>query len=308
MLSPERTLAAIDFGKNKAESILNLRKNALVRRSKAITDHQIKLGIVSAAVAAPAVQTTGYLLAIGDSWFDYPMHDIVKLLEDEHGYNIESTAKAGAPIEAMAYGQGQLYNLSRSLEKINSAGHSPKAVILSGGGNDIAGKEFGMLLNSALSAIGGWAPEIIESLIEERILDAYQVIIATVTQLCKPAVGGSKIPILVHGYDYPVPDGRGFLGGWLFLPGPWLEPGFKEKLFNDLQINIGLMRALIDKFNEMLQQLAAIPEFSNVHYVDLRGTLSNGVDYGDWWANELHPTKKGFEDVTDKFAAALQII
>jgi hypothetical protein len=43
-----------------------------------------------------------------------------------------------------------------------------------------------------------------------------------------------------------------------------------------------------------------------VRYIDLRGTLSNRlVDYQEWWANELHPTEKGFEAVTDRFAAEL---
>lgn len=49
-----------------------------------------------------------------------------------------------------------------------------------------------------------------------------------------------------------------------------------------------------------------------VHYVDLRGTLSNKLlDYKDWWANELHPTgglwgsKDGFGEIASKFAAVL---
>jgi hypothetical protein len=44
----------------------------------------------------------------------------------------------------------------------------------------------------------------------------------------------------------------------------------------------------------------------HVHYVDLCGTLSSKLaNYKDWWANELHPTEKGFEGVTKKFVAVL---
>ena len=40
-------------------------------------------------------------------------------------------------------------------------------------------------------------------------------------------------------------------------------------------------------------------------FVDLRGTLSIGADYRTWWDNELHPTRLGFERVTQRFADAL---
>ena len=63
-------------------------------------------------------------------------------------------------------------------------------------------------------------------------------------------------------------------------------------------------------FNAMLQTVAN--GFPNVHYVDLRGTLSNGANYKAWWANELHPTgdtlfgsKDGFLSVATKFEAVL---
>lgn len=53
----------------------------------------------------------------------------------------------------------------------------------------------------------------------------------------------------------------------------------------------------------MLQKLAKEPGFENVHYVDLRGTLSKGTDYKKYWANELHPTVGGIGGGKDGFAA-----
>jgi hypothetical protein len=116
------------------------------------------------------------------------------------------------------------------------------------------------------------------------------------------------VPILVHGYDYPVPDGRGFWGGWWILPGPWLQPGFREKRFNDLSTNIGLMRQIIDQFNGMLMELVSEPEFSHVHHIDLRNALSTNLandGYKARWDNELHPSEAGFADVAKKFADVL---
>jgi len=60
------------------------------------------------------------------------------------------------------------------------------------------------------------------------------------TEVCKKRLN-RRLAIL-HGYDYPVPDGRAFMGGWGFLPGPWLEPGFREKGFEQMPERIRLMK------------------------------------------------------------------
>ena len=263
----------------------------------------------AAGIAEPAasLETAGFLVAAGDSWFDYPFYDVLKLLEDNYGYNVESAAQRGDPIESMAYQGGQLDKLARCIEKVKAHGAVPKAVLLSGGGNDIAGNEFGMLLNNATSPIRGWNAEVVDGVINQRILKAYQSMLSSIASLCQKDLG-QVVPILVHGYDYPVPDGRGFWGGWPF-PGPWLQPGFREKLFADLAANIALMHDIIDRFNAMLAGLVADPAFANVHYVDLRNTLTvDPANYQDWWDNELHPTEQGVTAVTDKFSNALSLL
>ena len=48
--------------------------------------------------------------------------------------------------------------------------------------------------------------------------------------------------------------------------------------------------------------------FTNLHYLDLRNTLSNdltGGKYKQSWANELHPTNDGFDAVAAKFATLI---
>ncbi|HEV3512410.1 MAG TPA: hypothetical protein VGS05_11945 [Candidatus Sulfotelmatobacter sp.] len=303
--------AALEQGRRKANDILEQRKLALARRTAALQKNPKKLAlkIQAAAPGAPEAaltefQTAGFLAAAGDSWFDYPLHDVIKLLEDAHGYNIESTAHKGDAIEKMAYTGGQLEDFARKLEKIKARGAVPKAVLLSGGGDDVAGNEVGMLLNNAFSPIAGWDNDVVNGVLQERIFTAYTEMLMAITGLCQGTFG-KTVPILVHGYDYPVPDGRGFLGGWPF-PGPWLDPGFREKNFADLPTRIAMMQDMMDRFNVMVQSLPSQPALAHVHYINLRGTLSNRLaDYKDWWANELHPTEKGFEAVTDRFAAVL---
>lgn len=138
---------------------------------------------------------------------------------------------------------------------------------------------------------------------------AYITVISAVTRVCEEKLG-KAIPILIHGYDYPVPDGRGVLGGWGPLPGPWLEPGFKAKGYTgqtptEVKLRLKLLRTLMDQFNDMLAALPKVPGLAHLRYVDLRETLSQGSDYKEWWNDELHPTGKGFKAVAKKFHALI---
>jgi hypothetical protein len=287
MATEAAVAVAVEFGRKKAEDVLASR--------------------AAAPESATSLRTAGFLAAAGDSWFDYPFHDVLKILDDDYGYNIESTSHKGDPIEKMAYQGGQIDGFARKLEKIKAQGGVPKALLLSGGGDDIAGHEFGMLLNNAYSPTAGWDDRVLDGVINDRISGAYMSMLTSMTTACKKYFG-KELPILVHGYDYPVPDGQGFLGGWPF-PGPWLDPGFREKNFGDLAPRIPMMQVLIDRFNSMVAALPTYPQFNYVKYVDLRRTLSNKLaDYQTWWANELHPSDGGFHAVAKKFAAVLETL
>jgi lysophospholipase L1-like esterase len=305
---------AFEIGLANADEVILFRTKALRRRTRAIS-RRVAAMPVELATTAPMVVvipealsvtsgSSGVLIAEGDSWFDYPWTDILRLLEDEHGFDVESVAHAGDRVEQMAYSGGQLEEFSRQLEKLIRTGRIPKAILLSGGGNDIAGPEFGILLNHASSAIAGLNEQVVTGVIDERLRMAYITILAAVTQVCRNWLQ-QPLPILIHGYDYPIPDGRGFRGGWTFLPGPWLEPGFRDKGFDKLEERKALAKKLIDRFNKMLSELVALPQFSHVTYVNLRKTLSSAADYKQSWDNELHPTPKGFKLVTDRFVAVL---
>jgi lysophospholipase L1-like esterase len=274
---------ALEIGRAKAEEAVSFRKNA--RKAEA--------------------GSAGVLVAEGDSWFNYPWTDILRLLEDEHGYDVESVAHFGDTVEEMAYSGGQLERFSRLLEKQLRRDSVPKAILLSAGGNDLVGTDdFGILLDHAASPAPGINEQLVSGLIDQRVRLSYITVLSAITEICQEWVQ-HPLPILVHGYDYAVPDGRGFLGGWTIFPGPWLEPGFREKGFARMQVRKKMVRDLVDRFNTMLQRVVALPEFSHVTYIDLRKTLSTGGDYKQYWDNEMHPTAKGFRLVTDRFAEVL---
>lgn len=291
---------ALDAGEQLAEKILKRRKSAIARRKAAIKSSDISTDAKQASASVRAGKSVGILIAEGDSWFDYPFNDVLKGLEDDFGYDVESVAKAGDRVEDMAYSGSQLDDLVRRIEKVIRRGDTPKAILLSGGGNDIAGEiELGMLLNHANSSIAGLNDKVIDGVINDRLRFAYASILSAVTKVCTDMLG-SPVPIVLHGYDYPVPDGRGFAGGFWLLPGPWLEPGFRQKGYMAMPQRLALMKDLIDRFNTMLVSIAQ--EFSHVHYVDLRKTLQPN---DKWWANELHPNKKGFTAITSIFATKI---
>ena len=304
--------AAIRIGQQNLDEVLARRAAAQKTRAKALASHpraqDVRLQSGGAFGVAPSI-TAGFLVAAGDSWFDYPIHDVLKKLDEEHGYDIESAAHRGDPVEAMASENGQLDKLARCFEKVAARGGNPKAVLLSGGGDDIAGKEFGMLLNNRTLPIGGWNAQVVSGVLNQRITVAYQKMFWVATQMGMRYTG-KKLPILIHGYDYPVPDGRGFWGGWPF-PGPWLQPGFREKLFEDLNTTVTMMHQVMDQFNDTMIALTKFPELGDVRYVDLRGTLSNDLKsdkYKQWWANELHPTEDGFSAIANRFASTLSAL
>jgi hypothetical protein len=271
----------------------------------------------SALAVAADKPRLGLLIAEGDSWFDYPFCDVLEVLESQ-GYEIESVAHRGDNLEDMAHDPGQVERLVRAFEKVRGRGKKPRAILLSGGGNDIAGDEFKMLINHANSGLPALNATVADGIIQERLRAAMASLVGVVTRLSESHFG-ERARVVIHGYDHPVPDGRGWLGGGWFLPGPWLEPSFRRKgHFAEkpqqkafvLGANTTVLRDLIDRYNIMLSALVrdlAATGLSHVRYVDLRGTLSAALPsgYKADWGNELHPTKAGFAKVTAKIAAAL---
>jgi hypothetical protein len=246
------------------------------------------------------------LVAEGDSWFDYPPgFDVLNNLEN-FGYTVHSVANAGATIEQMAYGpdndqpvadffKRDPSQLAETLRYIQE--HEPAAVLFSGGGNDIAGNELLPLLNHKNTGGDPLRVDMVNALFNVSVKNGYRTFLSMVREVAKAQ--GRVIPVIGHGYDYAFPDGRGVVnvGGFHFL-GPWLAPSLNKKGYNEVEGRPIVMR-LIDAHNAMLQSLTA--EFPFFHRVDVRGTLPKKSD----WANELHPTNKGFRRVAEKFYAKL---
>jgi hypothetical protein len=170
----------------------------------------------------------GVLVAEGDSWFDYPLNDVLRILEDDHLYDVESVAHKGDRVEDMAYSKGQYEAFARRLEKLLRDGKMPKAVLLSGGGNDIAGDELAILLNHATSALPTLNEDVVRGVIDVRLRAAYASIISGVTAIASEYLG-APLPIITHGYAYQCRTAGVFLAAGGFCRARGSDPVSRKR-------------------------------------------------------------------------------
>lgn len=240
------------------------------------------------------------ILAIGDSWFWYPANNILQAVIDHPALrddyrNIQMLGYNGA-MASEYVGHGK-YAADFQRELRDDAVKYYMAVMISGGGNDavdyrLALKKDCTGLDKAADCL---APDGLDGLLRS-ISGAIGLMIHDIAW----AFGKQKrrADVFLHGYDYPVPDGRGF-GPGFNIAGPWLKPAMDDcKVTDDAALRLEICRLLIDAINDMLSNFDR-PDDS-IHYIDSRGVLRRDADYRQDWANELHPTYDGFAKVVDQ--------
>jgi Dyp-type peroxidase family len=283
----------------------------------------------TAAAARVPGQPRRELLAFGDSWFhnDYATSGSTDLrwVLANRGYDtsrFEKGAKAqrrlGEMHEEDPRSPGSFYGLVRRAVMEHAANPSiplPAAILLGGGGNDVVnGLVFGsscttVLRNSPLYEMlksHGSTPAVDPSVLGEFLDRMGKYLDAVVDRLVRATQG--KIPILVHAYDHPVPDGRPSHRALC----PSLQSWFSLRGYGkgNMDAAAAVMKGLIDAMNDRYAQVVGRRGTGdNVRFVRLAGTLGDQADFGDdhrkYWDNELHPTKRGFELLAEKFVAEI---
>lgn len=227
------------------------------------------------------------ILAIGDSWFWYPfpggsLASYLGPIVDSKEHVILAKGMNGA--EAFDYVEGKYKNTVKSSLKF--FGGSLSAVFISGGGNDFAGlNDLRPLLNLDCSAANSAAECFLSggggfTKFLERLEDHYRTLIGrvyTYTSLdCK---------IIMHNYDYAIPDGRSVFGDRGWLRPALVSAKVPPHLYQEC------IRYLIDEFHKMLTRISE-GDPKHLLVVDSRDTL-----LASDWANELHPTGNGFKKI-----------
>lgn len=267
---------------------------------------------ISGAALVPPVRT-GRVLGWGDSWLDYRLPVDIGSLGDL-GTDLRDCLEARKYVmpknfcywtkwtkaESMAAEPGLFCQfLTNELQL-----RTPRAILLSGGGNDSTYDT----MEALILPKGNGDPTILDpNALAAHIgrLRGYYVTMLAAIKAVFDRPGSRNLPVLVHGYDYPIPAGRDGIRKWLY--DPFKNKGYNCSVAADLQLATRGMRELIDAFNAMLSQLNA-PPYTFVVYVKLSGTIESRwpADPGKGWANDLHPIDEGFELLTAKLNNAIQ--
>jgi hypothetical protein len=143
---PKAMRAAVLHGKKQARATLERRSAGLERRLEGTG--------------------AGLIVAEGDSWFDYPFFDVLEEVEDEFDFDVESVAHKGDTLEEMAYDTSQLSKLGSKFQKLSQGGRKPRAILLSGGGHDIAVDESSIFLNHPDSGLNPLNDRVVAGVLE----------------------------------------------------------------------------------------------------------------------------------------------
>ncbi|HMN71560.1 MAG TPA: GDSL-type esterase/lipase family protein [Rhodoblastus sp.] len=253
--------------------------------------------------AAAASDGTTPILVIGDSWLsDTAPYPSLRGALAERGYVDvfdQDFASLGRFLRDMA-DSAALDQIARFFDNIGPGEASPACIVLGGGGNDVCQPVSNIPLTALYRMTLDHGGQSGETLIEEQVAkfidDELHGYLATVVEKLQQM---TDIPILIHAYDHPIPNGSGF-----WLGGPWLKPIFDYRHMSDLATNTSVMKALIDRLNGAAARVAAA-NAQKVTHVNLTGTLAKDAGL---WSNELHPTRDGYALLADRMATALQAL
>ena len=217
------------------------------------------------------------LLAEGDSWFLYPilLKDIVDNLSND--YAVYSVAAAGDTLENMLRGTAELE------AKIKE--HQFNGMLLSAGGNDIAGD----LLRSYLTT-----NKLPPKPASDYLNDRFDAFISGTREKLGGLFDGltSRFPdlkIFCHGYDWPFPRRIGL----------WLEPAMLAQQVPE-EVQPAVLKLMIDRYYEMLGSLAEKYR-DRVFVADCRGSVGAITE----WFDELHPFNAGYTRAAGRFRSAI---
>lgn len=269
----------------------------LTRRT---TAYQARIAAVPAAGAVKPLN----LLALGDSWFDYPLSDGVLPIPSDILVQLRTMLTPTPNILSLAhYGDAttELLGVTKRQRLINAlqnpANGTFDAILFSGGGNDLVGEQFRLWLRDSLAA-GGDATKALNN---DSLGDIMGVVhTAYVELMAARDLCNSDLPIFGHAYDFALPTNNG-----VCTLGPWLYPSLSSRGWMQntgpaaLAVGAGIVKLILLEFDSMMRTFSA-EDGNNFVYVVTQGTLG-AAD----WANESHPTPGGFRKIAEHFATAL---
>jgi hypothetical protein len=280
-----------------------------VQLHKSRTTRIVKGGARRAAASAATGATPNPpldFLAIGDSWFEYPLYDNGPLLEataivapaqlgsmgnpPPHILNQALHGQATTAMLTWENQEGLISLLQDPSQWLNQTTQLPDAILVSAGGDDLVGDQLAIYLDYQ----GGGLNQARFQGVLDSVRASYMDLFAFRDIFAK------GVPIVGHCYDYALPNGV----TPICVATAWLRPSLEFAGY-DYTEGLAIVAAMIDKFQAMLSGLAA-DAANNFILVDTRNTLARDSTSPTGWANELHPRFAGFSALANKFLLALR--
>jgi len=266
--------------------------------------HEILSQVIDGAPALLLRASAGRLLAWGDSWLHYsPLFGgnvATYLSRQRYDFPVAPMGDSGIKLETMA-AEPNRAEFRLALEELLTLKQAPTAILLSGGGNDVVHPRLATLLNPTSAHIDPLITSEVDKFVDVELYGYYVAILNDIKTLCDKYK--QNIPVLVHPYDYPVPDGR-LIRTIPENPKSWLYPSITLERSYDLVEGTQIMRCLIGRLHAMQKTLAE--KFANVIVVGVPGTSEAFSDHKKFWQNELHPLRPGWDLVGEKFLKELK--
>lgn len=235
-----------------------------------------------------------HILAIGDSWFWYPLNNLlIPIFNSFSGRKcIFAIGNNGA--EAVEYVGPRYRDAIRS--SLDAWKDDIEAVLISGGGNDFAGLDDMFKIIRTQCAGLTTVDQCFNALQPAQIFDEVGRAYHDLIDMVFASVPDAKI--FLHNYDRAIPTGKGFMGqgNWLKEPmkqagvSPSLQQGIVNRLLFEFTQRLKAQRSSSNQV--YLVDSARLGNIGNPAGITGRGTLTNTE-----WANELHPKPKGFKKI-----------
>jgi len=247
-------------------------------------------------------------LAIGDSWFEYPLYNEIISFQNNAIVAPSQLGSMGNPppkiLNQALHGQATTAMLSWENQDqmitvlqdpsqwLNEETGLPDAILVSAGGDDLVGDQLAIYID-----YGGGGLNLERF---QGVLDSVQA--SYLDLFAFRDIFANGVSIVGHCYDYAIPNNV----HPICTKSAWLWPSLSFAGY-DYPTGLQVITQMIDKFHDMLATLAADPA-NNFSFVDTRNTLTRDATQPKGWANEIHPWYPGFTALADKFLAGLRAI
>ena len=287
------------------------------RRETNIAEHKLRTGRIKRSLGArrklretkkeakvPKVPLD--FLAIGDSWFEYPLYNEVLSFQNNAIVAKSQLGSMGTPppqiLNQALHGQATTAMLSwENQDKmitvlqdpdqwLNEETHLPDAILVSAGGDDLVGDQLAIYLD-----YGGGGLNLKRF---QGVLDSVQA--SYFDLFAFRDIFAKGVPIIGHCYDYAIPNDV----HPICTPSAWLWPSFNFAGY-DYGGGLQIVTSMIDLFHDMLTGLAS-DSANNFSFIDTRNTLTRDATQPNGWANEIHPWYPGFTALANSFLVGLQ--